>query len=231
MAMVQVTNLKKTYTLGRVKVPVLRGIDFSCDEGECVAILGASGSGKSTLLHLIGGLDRPDRDDGRIVSDGLDLTAMSSSGLNRYRSSHVGFVFQFYHLLPELSVLQNVLIASMVREGVSYPSKSAGLKERALKILEEMGLTHRLRHRPAELSGGERQRVAIARALINEPRLFLADEPTGNLDQATGAKIMDSIMNIRQRVNQTMILVTHDPQTAARADRIVRIQDGVLVNS
>jgi ABC-type lipoprotein export system ATPase subunit len=231
MPMVQVSNLKKTYTLGRVNVPVLRGINFSCDDGECVAILGASGSGKSTLLHLIGGLDRPDRDDGRILSDGVELTTLSSGGLNRYRAENVGFVFQFYHLLPELSVLQNVLIAAMVRKGASYPAHSGVLKQRALKILDEMGLSHRLTHRPAELSGGERQRVAIARALINEPRLFLADEPTGNLDQATGAKIMDGIMNIRSRVRQTMILVTHDAQTAARADRIVRIQDGVLVNT
>lgn len=229
MSMVEVSDLKKTYRLGRVSVPVLRGVNFACEEGECVAILGASGSGKSTLLHLIGGLDRPDKSGGAIRVLGRDVTGFGAGEMDRYRSSCIGFVFQFYHLLPELSVLDNVLIASMVNRGMGYIPARAGLRRRAGEVLETMGLAHRLTHRPAELSGGERQRVAIARALINEPRLFLADEPTGNLDQATGQKILDAIMQFREKSRQTMIIVTHDSATAARADRVVRIQDGLLV--
>lgn len=228
MAMVEVRNLKKTYKLGRVGVPVLRGVNFECAEGECVAILGASGSGKSTLLHLIGGLDRPDKDGGSIVVEGKDLTRMSAGAMDDYRSGRVGFVFQFYHLLPELTVLENVLIAPMVHQGLGYTGARHEIRTRALATLETLGLGHRLRHKPAELSGGERQRVAIGRALINQPRLFLADEPTGNLDRETGQKILDAIMEFRRQSSQTMIIVTHDDATAARADRVVRIRDGVL---
>lgn len=229
MAMVEVNNLKKTYRLGRVNVPVLRGVNFTCDEGECVAILGASGSGKSTLLHLIGGLDRPDRDGGTIRVRGDEVTAFGAGAMDRYRSSCIGFVFQFYHLLPELNVLDNVLVASMVKRGLGYLGARRELRAKAASVLETMGLGHRLKHRPAELSGGERQRVAIARALINGPRLFLADEPTGNLDQSTGQKILDAIMDFRRESKQTMVIVTHDAATAARADRVVRIQEGLLV--
>ena len=228
MAMVEVRNLKKTYKLGRVGVPVLRGVNFECAEGECVAILGASGSGKSTLLHLIGGLDRPDKDGGSIVVEGKDLTRMSAGAMDDYRSGRVGFVFQFYHLLPELTVLENVLIAPMVHQGLGYAAARHEIRKRAMATLETLGLGHRLRHKPAELSGGERQRVAIGRALINQPRLFLADEPTGNLDRETGQKILDAIMEFRRQSSQTMIIVTHDDATAARADRVVRIRDGVL---
>lgn len=231
----RVRSLHKTYRLGRVDVPVLRGVDLEMKPGEWVAILGASGSGKSTLLHLIGGLDRPDRARGgtprsAIEFRGRDIASRSAGELNRYRSESVGFVFQFYHLLPELRVLENVLLGPMIRHGrFGFASKRTELREKAGALLEAFGLSRRLRHRPAELSGGERQRVAIARALINDPALLLADEPTGNLDRHTGGTILDVLAEYRARHGQTMLMVTHDPEIAARADRIVRLEDGVVV--
>ena len=231
--LVEARQVFKTYRLGRVDVPVLRGASLSVGAGECVAVLGASGSGKSTLLHLLGGLDRADRQSididaqNRVSHRGRALAKMSAGELDRYRRHTVGFVFQFYHLLPELSVLQNVLIAAMVAHGrLGYMRQAATLRERARELLDRFGLSHRLRHRPVELSGGERQRVAIARALINTPEVLLADEPTGNLDQKTGASILDAVMALRAETNQTMIMVTHDQATAARADRVVRLVDG-----
>jgi ABC-type lipoprotein export system ATPase subunit len=238
MSLLEVENLHKTYRLGRVSVPVLRGAGLRVEEGEFVAVLGASGSGKSTMLHLIGGLDRPDRgasgggggpSGSRIGYQGRELGSMSTRELDRYRATQVGFVFQFYHLLPELSVLQNVVIASMVRYRFGFGSKGPEVRGRAVEILRAFGLAERLKHRPAELSGGERQRVAIARALINEPRLLLADEPTGNLDRKTGDAILDSLAEIRSRTGQTLVMVTHDAHVAARADRIVKLEDGVVV--
>ena len=233
MPILTVDNLHKTYRLGRVSVPVLRGASLSVEQGEFVAVLGASGSGKSTLLHLIGGLDTPDRapetSRGEVSFDGRSLGAMRAGELDRYRARDVGFVFQFYHLLPELSVVQNVLIASMVRRGPGAAAVRAGASERARAILDAFGLGERLGHRPSQLSGGERQRVAIARALINEPRLLLADEPTGNLDRKTGGAILDSLAKIRERSRQTVIMVTHDAGVAARADRIVKLEDGRVV--
>jgi lipoprotein-releasing system ATP-binding protein len=222
----------KTYRLGRVKVPVLHGVNLTVQEGEFVAILGASGSGKSTLLHLMGGLDRPDRTGGEpptIEFRGNNLTGMSRRQLDRYRARDAGFVFQFYHLLPELTVLDNVLIAAMVRRGLGYLPYAGACRDAARGLLDQVGLSHRLNHRPVELSGGERQRVAIARALINEPTLLLADEPTGNLDHATGESILDMLLAIRAQRRLTMLVVTHDQATAARADRTVRIADGRIV--
>lgn len=227
MAMLTVTNLHKTYRLGRVSVPVLRGVELGVEEGEFVAILGASGSGKSTLLHLIGGLDTPDTSPASSIEfRGERVGAMSGAALNRFRSRDVGYVFQFYHLLPELTVLDNVLIGSMIRHGMGFAGRRGEARHEAGGLLEKVGLSHRVRHRPAELSGGERQRVAIARALINRPALLLADEPTGNLDRETGGKVLDMLLEIRAERRQTMVVVTHDPATAARADRIVRLDDG-----
>lgn len=225
---VSVANLHKTYRLGRVDVPVLRGVSLDVRRGEWLAIRGASGSGKSTLLHLIGGLDRPDRGAGSTIRfrDSV-LSDLRAAELDRYRAASVGFVFQFYHLLPELTVLQNVTIASMVRDGLGHKSSAAADKARAL--LTTFGLGERLRHRPAELSGGERQRVAIARALINDPDVLLADEPTGNLDRATGDKILDALAKVRAERGQTMIMVTHDSEVASRADRVVNLTDGRIV--
>lgn len=224
----RVTNLHKTYQMGRINVPVLRGVDIDVNEGEFVAILGASGSGKSTLLHLVGGLDRPDVVSPRATIEyrGRNVASMSRGELDGYRAKETGFVFQFYHLLPELSVLQNVVIAGMVRWGFSYAAHSRACTSHATELLDKVGLSHRLKHRPSELSGGERQRVAIARALINQPSLLLADEPTGNLDRKTGDVILEMILAIRAERKLTMLVVTHDEHTAARADRVVRLVDG-----
>jgi len=228
----RVEHLRKTYRLGRVPVPVLHGVDLSLSKGEWVAILGASGSGKSTLLHLAGGLDRPDKarngqSPPKIMFDGRDITAMGKGELDRYRAREVGFVFQFYHLLPELSVLQNVTVGAMIRHGrLGYLTHRKQSESRAGELLTAFGLSHRLRHRPAELSGGERQRVAIARALINGPRLLLADEPTGNLDRATGESILDTLAGLRAETGLTVLMVTHDERVAERADRVVRLVDG-----
>lgn len=227
--LVHVRDLRKTYRMGRARVQVLRGVDLDLDAGEWVGILGASGSGKSTLLHLIGGLDRPDRDAARAVAfGGRNLDDMGRAELDRYRARTVGFVFQFYHLLPELRVIENVTIGSMIRFGrIAYRGRARReVVQRASELLEVFGLADRLRHRPSELSGGERQRVAIARALINRPTLLLADEPTGNLDQTTGEKIVDAIEHLRERYGLTVLMVTHDARVADRADRVVSLTDG-----
>jgi len=227
-----VRHVCKTYKLGRVKVPVLHGIDLDVQRGEWVTILGASGSGKSTLLHLLGGLDRPDKNDGERASvsyGDVDLTKQSKRTLDRYRANDIGFVFQFYHLLPELSVLQNVTVGGMIKHGrLGYRSHRKDIVERASGLLDRFGLSHRLKHRPAELSGGERQRVAIARALINEPSLLLADEPTGNLDLKTGESILDAMIEHRKEAGLTMVMVTHDERIAQRSDRVIRLADGLI---
>jgi len=231
-AFLRVEHLHKTYKLGRVPVPVLHGVELSVNKGECVAILGASGSGKSTLLHLCGGLDRPDRARNgnprpSIVFDGKDIARAGKRELDRYRSHDVGFVFQFYHLLPELTVLENVTVGAMIRYGrFGYMAKRGECNERARALLESFGLGHRLKHRSSQLSGGERQRVAIARALINDPEMLLADEPTGNLDRNTGGAILDAIFEHRERTGLTVLMVTHDEAIAERADRVVRLVDG-----
>ncbi|MHC4976780.1 MAG: ABC transporter ATP-binding protein [Planctomycetota bacterium] len=227
MAMLEATNLHKHYKLGRVKVPVLRGVGLSVDEGQWLCIYGKSGSGKSTLLHLLGGLDRPS--DGEVLYEGRSLARMSQGSLDDYRCRHVGFVFQFYHLLPECSLLENVLCPLMIQHGrVGYLRKRSEFRARALEILDIVGLIDRASHRPAELSGGERQRTALARALIHEPDLLLADEPTGNLDQQTGAQILDVIEQVRGERRKTVVMVTHDESIATRADRIINLRDGVL---
>jgi lipoprotein-releasing system ATP-binding protein len=219
----------KTYRLGRVEVPVLRGTTLRAQRGEWIAVLGASGSGKSTLLHLLGDLDAPDdaaEDRGDVVFEGRSLRAMSRGERNRYRNRSIGFVFQFYHLLPELDVMENTALPALVGLWrLTYYRRRAAIRDRAGAILESFGLAHRLRHRPRELSGGERQRVALARALMNEPAVLLADEPTGNLDEVTGAGILDLLADLH-RGGLTIVMVTHDPAIAARADRVVRLHDG-----
>jgi len=229
MMLLEAEHVRKTYRLGRHEVPVLRDASMSVAEGEWVSIVGSSGSGKSTLLHLLGGLDRPDAGSGAIRFAGADLRAFGASRQNRYRNHDIGFVFQFYHLLPELTVLENAMLPALV--GVWLPEwlrRKRELRARAAELLEICGLSHRLGHRPSELSGGERQRVAIARALINRPRILLADEPTGNLDVHTGSGILDLLAE-RQREGLTMVMVTHDAAVAARAQRQVRIVDGCVV--
>jgi lipoprotein-releasing system ATP-binding protein len=241
-------ELHKTYRLGRVDVPVLKGATIHVEKNEWVAVLGASGSGKSTLLHLLGGLDRPDHDRGRVMFNGVMLQSMSHRQYNQYRNKSIGFVFQFYHLLPELNVLENTylpglvgrrrwywfvlaaagLLPAFIWEEFQYRIESRRLRLRAEEILDSFGLSHRLKHRPRELSGGERQRVAIARALMNDPEVLLADEPTGNLDEKTGREILDLIAD-QHRKGLTIVMVTHDESIAQRADRIVHLHDGRVV--
>ena len=220
-------HLHKHFRLGGQDLHVLRGVDLAVGRGEWIAVLGASGSGKSTLLHLLGGLDRPDR--GRVLFNRTDIFGLRGFGLNRYRNAHAGFVFQFYHLLPELTALENVLIGAMIGRSLgAWPGGRAAADRRARDLLERVGLKERLRHRPSKLSGGERQRVAIARALINQPDLLLADEPTGNLDAQTGSAILQLLADLH-RQGQTLVLVTHDERIAAVADRRLLLQDGHLV--
>lgn len=232
--MLRASNVCKTYRMGRVDVPVLKGVSIDVGEGEWVAILGASGSGKSTLMHILGGLDRPDRKTdtpSSVQFRGQELTGCSAGELDRYRNESVGFVFQFYHLLPELTVVENVLLPAMRRYGkLGFLRQRESLIERARVLLDSFGLGHRLKHRPSELSGGERQRTAIARALINDPPMLLADEPTGNLDHKTGGTILDVIAGVRgnQAVQRTIVMVTHDREVAARADRVVSLVDGLV---
>lgn len=225
----EVTNLHKTYKMGRVPLQVLRGATLEAREGECVAVLGDSGSGKSTLLHLIAGLDQFDKGHGSsVVFQGDDIGAKSVAQRDMYRAAHVGIVFQAYHLLAELTAEQNVLIAGMVRHGFGYWGNRSALKDRARELLEQVGLGARGRHRPVELSGGERQRVAIARALVNRPRLLLADEPTGNLDEQTAARVLDTLLEIREQQGLTLVMVTHSTSIASRADKLVRIELGQI---
>lgn len=223
----QATGLHRTYRMGRVEVPVLRGVDLQVQEGEWLCVLGSSGSGKSTLLHQLGDLDRPDR--GQIAWRGRSLTEMRRRERETYRNRAIGFVFQSYHLMPELNVLENVMVASMVgHDPFAWRSMRAEASARAEELLDAFGLGHRFEHRPAELSGGERQRVAMARALVNGPDVVLADEPTGNLDTKTGDGILD-VLAERHRLGLSMVMVTHDPTIAARADRVVKMVDGVVV--
>jgi len=219
-------DLHRTYRLGKADVPVLRGASLRVEAGEFLVIMGASGSGKSTLLHVLGALDEPDR--GHVEFNGHDVFTQTSAARNRYRNDDVGFVFQFYHLLPELSVLENVLAPRFVRHTLlAWATAKSSAHRDAAEMLERVGLSHRIKHRPAELSGGERQRVAIARALINRPALLLADEPTGNLDATIGADILRLLAEMNA-AGQTIVMVTHDAQVASRAHRQVTLREGAI---
>jgi lipoprotein-releasing system ATP-binding protein len=221
---IEAQGIFKSYRLGAAQVHVLKGADIAVKKGEFVAIVGASGSGKSTLLHVLGALDRPDK--GVVRFEGQQLSQMSGGQLNRYRNKMVGFVFQFYHLLDELSVLENVILPAMVPAGIiGWMSKRGGVKKRGRELLEAVGLSERAAHKPYQLSGGERQRAAVARALVNEPKLLLADEPTGNLDSVTGNGILELLEKLN-RAGQTIVMVTHDERIASRAGRIVTLADG-----
>ena len=222
-------NLSKTYTKGGIAIPVLKDVDLDVRNGELLAIIGQSGSGKSTLLHLLATLDAPD--EGAVFFDGLRIDNIASRRRDEIRNRHFGMIFQFYHLLPELTTLENVLSPLMISHGFfSYRRHRRKLRDRAAAMLETVGLSHRLGHKPRELSGGEMQRTAIARALINEPDILLADEPTGNLDKSSGEEIMDLLRTLNRERNLTIVMVTHDLGIADQADRTVRLLDGQIVD-
>jgi len=222
--LLRANSLHKSYRLGRTSVTVLRGVSMNVREGELVAIMGASGSGKSTLLHLLGALDVPDK--GTVHIEGMDVFGLPQRRRDHIRNQQVGFIFQFYHLLPELSVLENAMMPRMVASSIfQWRSQRAAAQEHVAAVLDKVGLSDRLTHRPNELSGGERQRVAIARAMANKPRLLLADEPTGNLDAKMGRDILN-VLRFFNENGQTIVLVTHDPNIAKMADRCVHLVDG-----
>lgn len=201
---------------------VLRDIDFSANKGEITAIVGASGAGKSTLLQILGTLSTPDS--GSLIIEGTDVLSLGSDALSHFRGSRLGFVFQAHHLLPEFTAMENVMIPAMIAG-----SSMKEARTKALKLLSDMGLAQRADHKPSELSGGEQQRVAIARALINDPAVLLADEPTGNLDSQTKQEIHKVFFELRERLGQTIIIVTHDPELAALCDRCLTMKDGRFV--
>jgi lipoprotein-releasing system ATP-binding protein len=221
--LVKVEALHKSFRhMGNV-LEVLKGIDLDINKGELLSIVGASGAGKSTLLHCIGTLDLPSS--GKITLDGQELTTLSSPKLARVRNQSIGFVFQFHHLLPEFNALENVMMPGLIRGDAKKK-----MEQRARELLGEVGLSHRVTHRPGEMSGGEQQRVAIARALTLEPKLLLADEPTGNLDTATSDAVHDLFFEINERHGTTIVVVTHNPSFAQRMPRVVEMSDGKIVN-
>ena len=219
--------LEKAYRKGPLKIPVLRGVEVNIRKGEFVSIVGQSGSGKTTLLHVMGLLDSPSV--GEVLLDGDRIDDLPPKTRDELRNRVFGFVFQFYHLLPELSVLENVLVPLMIRHSIlGYWRRRREFREQACEIIDKVGLTHRLKHRPSELSGGEMQRAAIARALVAKPEILLADEPTGNLDAGTGQEIMGLLRNLNEQDGLTIVLVTHDENLARSSHRMVRLNEGRL---
>jgi lipoprotein-releasing system ATP-binding protein len=218
-------DLFKSYRKGLLGIPVLQGIDMAVREGEFLAIVGQSGCGKSTLLHLLGTLDKPDA--GEVHFEGHRIDNLPSASRDLLRNKHFGMIFQFYHLLPEFTTLENVLTPALIAEGtLSYWLSRKRHRRRAMELLEMVGVAHRAKHKPRELSGGEMQRAAIARALLAQPRVLLADEPTGNLDRATGEQIMEMLRQLNREQKLTIVMVTHDPWIAEQADRVVRLVEG-----
>jgi lipoprotein-releasing system ATP-binding protein len=223
--LLRAADLHKNYVKHANKIVVLRGLEIDVAQGEFLSVIGNSGSGKSTMLHLLGTLDRPDS--GRIYLEGQRIDHLRSEERDRLRNRTFGFIFQFYHLLPELSTLENVLSPALIAHSFfSWWQARGELKQRAAELLERVGLSHRLRHRPSELSGGELQRAAIARALINRPRILLADEPTGNLDAENGRHIMQLLHDLNRTEGLTIVMVTHNMELVADTDRVVRLVDG-----
>jgi putative ABC transport system ATP-binding protein len=228
--MLEARNIRKTFQLGRHnRVEALRGVDIAIDAGEIVAIMGPSGSGKSTLMHILGLLHQPDLDGApapTLAIGGQEMTRLSDGARTRARAHELGFVFQSYNLLPTLTAAENIEVAAAYAGNGGKRARTA-----ALEALELVGLEGRARHRPSELSGGEQQRVAIARALVNQPRLVLGDEPTGNLDSSRTAEVLELLRRFNRERGQTFVLVTHDPEVGAACDRIIRMRDGLVVGS
>jgi lipoprotein-releasing system ATP-binding protein len=216
--MLRASQVEKSY--GQVKV--LKGINLEIGKGEVVAIAGASGAGKSTLLHIMGTLDSPDK--GSVIINGTDVFAQSPKNLAAFRNKTIGFVFQFHNLLPEFSAVENVMIPALIRNQTS----ESGIRQRAMELLEMLGLSHRAQHKPSELSGGEQQRTAVARALINSPEMILADEPSGNLDSKNAIELHTLFFKLRAELGQTFIIVTHNEELSKMADRRVEIKDGII---
>jgi lipoprotein-releasing system ATP-binding protein len=224
--MIEAINVHKVYTDESDKeLPVLKGVNFKIEKGRFAALVGPSGAGKSTLLHILGGLDSPSQ--GSIVFEGDDLYKLTDQQLSRIRNSRIGFVFQFYHLLSEFSVLENVLMPVLI-SGANKPEIAAG-REKALELLDRVGLAERTGHFPNQLSGGEKQRVAIVRALMNNPKLLLCDEPTGNLDSEASGEIIELLKRINQENKMTILLVTHNEELASRTQKIYHLKDGIMV--
>lgn len=219
---IECKQVVKTYSDGSRELHILRGVDLAVQEGEILAITGASGVGKSTLLHIIGTLDRPTQ--GVVEFRGRPILRMGPAAVNRIRNEQIGFVFQFYHLLPEFTALENVMMPGLCRG-----RKVRNCRDRAVELLEKVGLAERMTHKPGMLSGGEQQRVAIARALYNEPAVVLADEPTGNLDPETAADVFAMLLKLARGAGLALLIATHNTELAARMDRTVRLQNGVLV--
>jgi putative ABC transport system ATP-binding protein len=218
----QIEDVYKDYTRGSETISVLKGLNLTVDDGEYLGLIGPSGSGKSTLLNLIAGLDRPTS--GRIIIGGAVISEMEEADVARWRSSNIGFVFQFYHLIPVLTAYENVELPLLLLN-----LGRARRKQQVLTALELVGMTHRMGHRPGQLSGGEQQRVGIARALVTDPKLIVADEPTGDLDGHTSEQILDLIQALQENLAKTIVLVTHDPRAASRVRRLVRLEKGVLL--
>ena len=223
-------QLRKTYRKNKLEVPVLKGCDFQATSGKMTAILGQSGSGKSTLLHLLGTLDAPD--EGEIYFDGERIDNLPRGRRDKFRNSKLGMIFQFYHLLPEVTAFQNVLLPMMIQQGFwGYLKNGSAIRQKARGLLTRVGLEHRLHHKPRELSGGEMQRAAIARALVADPELLLADEPTGNLDRQTGTQILDLLKELNREQGLTIVMVTHDESIAEQCDDTIRLADGRICKS
>ena len=223
-AVIELRNITKTYHLGEIDLPVLKGISLSIGDGEFVSLTGASGSGKSTLMNILGCLDHPSG--GEYLLDGKDVAGLNADERARLRNARIGFVFQNFNLLPRTSALENVMMPAYYRHPVQ---KTAQIRARALELIRLVGLEDRMHHTPAQLSGGQQQRVAIARSLINSPGILLADEPTGNLDSSTSVEVMNMFRDLNRQQGITVIIVTHDPKTAAFTDRAINMSDGLIM--
>jgi len=223
--MIETKGIHKTYQHNAGRLHILKGIDLKISAGDVVAIVGPSGAGKSTLLHIMGGLDQPE--EGEVFLNNKNLYKLKERERAKVRNEEIGFVFQFYHLMPEFTALENVILPALVKEKVFNMER---VKTQGIRLLEKVGLEGRQGHKPQELSGGEQQRVAIARALINSPQVLLCDEPTGNLDSATGQQIIQLLLDLNRKNRQTLVIVTHDDEIARQAHKIVHIKDGVLIS-